>query len=127
MNTPNPEQRAAAPATGLASEVAALRGRVADLQTAYENAQLSEAAMRLAITDLRCELNRPLSVLVLRVDLMLQEATEHGLPLNVVEDLTVLQRHLERLCRVEEVAVAAAEPDRGGLFDLNAILRDTGG
>jgi two-component system, NtrC family, sensor kinase len=122
---PNPGQRTGAPASALASELAALRGRVADLQTACEKAQLSEAAMRLAIAGLRRELNGPLSVLVLRVDLLLQEAAEHELPLNVVKDLAVLQRHLERLCRVEEVAAAAAEPDRGGLFDLNAILRDT--
>ena len=68
--------------------------------------------MRLAIVGLRRELNGPLSVLLLRVDLMLQEAVEHALPLNVVEDLAVLQRHLERLCRVEKVAVAAAEDRR---------------
>jgi two-component system, NtrC family, sensor kinase len=125
MNAPNPGQRTGAPASALASELAALRGRVADLQTACEKAQLSEAAMRLAIAGLRRELNAPLSVLVLRVDLLLQEAAEHELPLNVVKDLAVLQRHLERLCRVEEVAAAAAEPDRGGLFDLNAIIRAT--
>jgi hypothetical protein len=68
--------------------------------------------MRLAIEGLRRELNGPLSVLVLRVDLMLQDAVEHELPLNVVEDLTVLQRHLERLCQVEKVAADAAEDKR---------------
>ena len=73
--------------------------------------------MRQAIVGLRRELNGPLSVLLLRVDLMLQEAAEHELPLDVVEDLAVLRRHLDRLCRVEEVAVAAAELDRGGRFE----------
>jgi hypothetical protein len=71
--------------------------------------------MRLAITGLRRELNGPLSVLVPRVDLMLQEAEEHELPPTVLEDLAVLQRHLERLCRVDEAAAAAIVlPGRNG-------------
>jgi hypothetical protein len=99
------------------SELACLRQRVAELQAAHEKARASEAAMRLAIVGLRRALNGPLSVLLLRVDLMLQEAAEHELPLSVVEDLAVLRRHLDHLCRVEEVAVAAAELERGGRFD----------
>jgi signal transduction histidine kinase len=112
-------------ASALADEVAVLRRRVADLQTACDEAQLSKAAMRLAIAGLRRELNGPLSVLVPRVDLMLQEAEERELPRTVLEDLAVLQRHLERLCRVAEV-LAAAEPDRGGLVDLNAVRANPG-
>jgi signal transduction histidine kinase len=105
-----------------ADEIAALRSWVAGLQTACDEAQRSEAAMRLVIAGFRRELNGPLSVLVPRVDLLIQEAEEHELPLTVREDLAVLQRHLERLCRLEQqVVVAAAEPDRDGLVDLNAI------
>lgn len=83
--------------------------------------------MRLAVAGLRRELNRPLSVLIPLVDLVLLEAEERGLPPAVLKDLAVLQRHLERLCRAAEVAVPAAVPDldKDGLFDLDALLRDT--
>lgn len=108
-----------------AGEVGGLRRRVADLLTACEKAKLSETAMRLAIAGLRSELNEPLSVLVPLVDLMLLEAEERELPRTVLEDLAILQRHLQRLCRAAEAVVTVDEPDRGGLFDLNAVLRDT--
>jgi hypothetical protein len=57
---------------------------------------------------LRSELIGPLSVLVPLVGLMLLEAQEHGLPAAFLEDLAVLQRHLERLCRAAEVAIPTA-------------------
>jgi signal transduction histidine kinase len=98
---------------------------MADLQTAREKALLSEAAMRLALAGLKRELNGPLSVLVLRVDLMLQEAEPHELPNIVQDDLAVLQRHLERLRRAEALVAAAVEADREGVFDLNTVLRST--
>jgi hypothetical protein len=80
MNAPNPGEGMVTAASALADEVAVLRRRVADLQTACDEAQLGKAAMRLAIAGLRRELNGPLSVLVPRVDLMLQEAEERELP-----------------------------------------------
>ena len=83
--------------------------------------------MRLAIAGLRREINRPLSVLVPLVDLVLLEAEERGLPLAVLKDLAVLWRHLERLRRAAEVAMPAAVPDldKDSLFDLDALLWDT--
>jgi signal transduction histidine kinase len=105
-------------------ELGELRRRVLDLQTAYETAQRSEAAMSLAIAGLRRGFNEPLSVLVPLVDLMLLEAEDRRLPLAVLADLATLRRHLERLCRAAAV-VSVDAPDRGGLFDLNAVLRET--
>jgi hypothetical protein len=119
MAAPNAERRTGPSETTLAGEVAALQRRVADLQTACEKAQRSEAAIRLAIAGLRSGLNGPLSVLVARVDLMLLEAGDRGFPVSALEDLLMLQRHLERLCRAAEVVIPVDEPDRDGLFDLN--------
>jgi hypothetical protein len=115
-NAPDAEQRTGSPESTLAGEVARVRR---DLQTAYEKAQLRGAAMRLAIAGLRSGLNRPLSVLVPLVDLMLLEAEERELPLGVREDLATLQRHLERLCRAAEVVVPVDEPDGSRQLDLN--------
>jgi hypothetical protein len=120
-NAPGAEQSTSPSESMLAGEVARLRR---DLQTAYEEAQRSGAAMRLAIAGVRSGLNRPLSVLVPLVDLMLLEAEERELPLGVRKDLAVLQRHLDRLCRAAEVVVPVDEPDRGGPFDLNGDRAD---
>ena len=119
MAAPNVEQRTGPPESTLAGEVAGLRRQVADLQTACEKARLSEDAMRLAFASLRSGLNEPLSVLVPFVDLMLLEAEERKLPPIALEDLAMLQRHLERLCRAAAIVVPVVEPDRDGLFDLN--------
>jgi hypothetical protein len=97
------------PDSTLGGELADLRRRVADLQTACEKAQRSEAEMRLAIASLRSELNQTLGVLVPLVDLMLLEAEERGFPPADLKDLAVLQRHLERLCREAEVAIPALD------------------
>jgi signal transduction histidine kinase len=105
-------------------ELGELRRRVLDLQTAYETARRSEAAMSLAIAGLRRRFNEPLSVLVPLVDLMLLEAEDRLLPLAVLADLATLKRNLERLCRAAAVA-SVDEPDREGLFDLNVVLRET--
>jgi signal transduction histidine kinase len=124
MSAPGPGPQTNTSESALA-EVSALRKRMADLQTACEKALLSEAAMSLALAGLKRELNGPLSVLVLRVDLMLQEAEQHELPDIVQDDLALLQRHLERLRRVEAFVAATVEADRDGLFDLNTVLRST--
>jgi hypothetical protein len=50
---------------------------------------------------------------------MLLEAGDRGFPVSALEDLLMLQRHLERLCRAAEVVIPVDEPDRDGLFDLN--------
>jgi two-component system NtrC family sensor kinase len=59
------------------------------------------------------------------IDLMRMEALERDLPRTVSEDLAVLRRHLERVCQAAEVLVPFDELQRGGLCDLNAVLRDT--
>jgi signal transduction histidine kinase len=83
--------------------------------------------MRLIMTGLGHELNEPLSVLVSRIDLMRMEAEEQALPHLVVEDLAVLQRHVERLGRIVKVVLALAEPGRSERtpLDLNGVLRET--
>ena len=78
--------------------------------------------MRLAIAGLRGELNGPLSVLVLLVDVMLLEAEERELPLTDREDLVMLQRHLQRLCRAADVVVPADEPDSAGAGTTSIVL-----
>jgi hypothetical protein len=120
-NAPGAEQRTDSSESTLAGEVARLSR---DLQTAYEKAHLRGAAMRLAIAGLRSRLNRPLSVLVPLVDLMLLEAEERELPLGVGEDLATLQRHLECLCRAAEVVVLVDEPDGSRQLDLNGYRAD---
>lgn len=72
-----------------------------------------------SMASFRRELNRALSVLVVRVDLMLLDAEQHDLPPNVLEDLAVLQRHLERLRRLEAFLADTAEPDRGPRIELD--------
>jgi two-component system NtrC family sensor kinase len=127
MSAQKPGRRAGATASPLAREVAALRSRVTDLEAARAEAQQRESAMRLTMAGLGHELNGPLSVLVSRIDLMRLEAQERVLPLPVLDDLTVLQRHVERLARVVRVVLALAasgHPERA-LVDMNAVLRET--
>jgi two-component system, NtrC family, sensor kinase len=125
VGKPRPPRGTSAPA--LAREVAILRGRVADLGTECAEARVREASIRLAMTSLGHELNGPLSVLVSRIDLMREEANEHGLPRTVVEDLAVIQRHVERLGRLVGVMLTHAEPGQTerALIDLNGVVRET--
>ena len=122
-----PGRRAGAIASPLACEVAALRSQVTDLEAACAEAQQRDSALRLTMVCLGHELNGPLSVLVSRIDLMRLEAQERVLPLPVLDDLTVLQRHVERLGRVVRVVLALAAPGRPerALVDLNAVLLET--
>jgi len=109
----------------LADELAALRSRLSDLQAACEMARSSEVTMRRAMENLGEALVRPLSILVPLVDLMSLEAEEWSLSRTVLEDLAVVRRHLERVCRAAEAVVSIDNAESGGQCDLNAIVRDT--
>lgn len=127
MSVGSPGRVEGASASALAGEVAILRKRVADLDTALAEARSRETAMRLAMVNLGHELNGPLSVLVSRIDLMRMEAEELALQRAAVEDLAVLQRHVERLDRLVRVMLthAGSGQTERALIDLNGVLRET--
>jgi CheY-like chemotaxis protein len=107
---PEPVSAEGAVAAKLAQEVAALRKRVADLETVCAEVHQREEAMRLTVMALGHELNGPLSVLASRIELMRWEAEERALPRPVLEDLAVMERHVERLGRLVKIVLDPARP-----------------
>ncbi len=73
------------------------------------------------------ELNNPIGIISSRIELMLQEAEERQLPLQVREDLKVLHRHSQRVARIARglLSFARQSPGDRRLFDLNQIVDET--
>jgi PAS domain S-box-containing protein len=85
------------------------------------------AALGTLSAGLAHELNNPIGIISSRIDLMLQEAEELGLPPQVRQDLEVLHRHSQRVARITRglLSFARQSPGDRGLLDLNGVVEDT--
>jgi PAS domain S-box-containing protein len=85
------------------------------------------AALGTLSAGLAHELNNPVGIISSRIDLMLQEADELGLPPQVRQDLEVLHRHSQRVARIARglLSFARQSPGDRGLLDLNRVIEDT--
>jgi PAS domain S-box-containing protein len=73
------------------------------------------------------EINNPIGIMTSRIELMLEEADEAGLPASIRDDLAVLQRNAERVGRITQALTSFARP-AGALkkpTDLNAVAQET--
>jgi PAS domain S-box-containing protein len=73
------------------------------------------------------ELNNPIGIISSRIELMLQEATSQPLPDQVVEDLQVLHRNIQRVTTIARglLSFARQAPDETGPVDINAVVEET--
>jgi len=72
------------------------------------------------------EVNNPIGIITSRIELMLMEAEEHGLPSAVIEDLRVLHRHALRVTDIAAklLTFARETPADRQPIDINAVVTD---
>src|SRR5688572_20410272 len=72
------------------------------------------------------EVNNPIGIITSRIELMLMEAEEHGLPSAVVDDLRVLHRHALRVTDIAAKLLTFARdtPVDRQPIDINAVVTD---
>ena len=72
------------------------------------------------------EINNPVGIMSSRIELMLIEAREHGLPDTVVDDLKVLHRHAMRVTDIASklLTFARETPADRQAVDVNAVVTD---
>jgi PAS domain S-box-containing protein len=72
------------------------------------------------------EVNNPIGIIASRIELMLLEAPDHGLPSAVVSDLEVLHRHATRIAAITQklLSFARQSPSEHTTVDLNAVVRE---
>lgn len=73
------------------------------------------------------EINNPMGILNSRIEVMLMEAPDRGLPADVIEDLHVLHRNVARVSRIAQglLSFARGTPTARARVDLNEIVEDT--
>jgi PAS domain S-box-containing protein len=73
------------------------------------------------------ELNNPLGIISSRIEIMLMESQDHGLPARVVEDLEVVHRNIQRVTRLGQAlrAFSRQSPQQRVPVDLNAVVDET--
>jgi PAS domain S-box-containing protein len=73
------------------------------------------------------ELNNPIGIISTRVELMLQDAAGQPLPAQVVEDLQVLRRNIQRVMAIAKglLSFARHAPDESQAVDVNAVIVET--
>jgi len=73
------------------------------------------------------ELNNPIGIISTRLELMLDEAQSHVLPEEVVEDLNVLYRNIQRVSRIARglLSLAKQSTEEPRKFDLNSVIEET--
>jgi protein-histidine pros-kinase len=73
------------------------------------------------------EINNPIGIMTSRIELMLEEAGEAGMPASMRDDLAVLQRNAERVGRITQALTSFARP-AGSVrrpTDLNVVAEET--
>jgi PAS domain S-box-containing protein len=72
------------------------------------------------------EVNNPVGIITSRIELMLMEAEEHGLPSAVIEDLRVLHRHALRVTDIAAklLTFARETPADRQPIDINTVVTD---
>jgi PAS domain S-box-containing protein len=73
------------------------------------------------------EINNPIGIMTSRIELMLEEAEESGLPRGVRDDLAVLQRNAQRVGRITQALTSFARrgPAVKRPTDINAVAEET--
>ena len=73
------------------------------------------------------EINNPIGIITSRIELMLIDATEHGLPSTVVEDLHVLHRNAMRVADIAQrfLSFARQSPTERTPVELNRVVAHT--
>jgi PAS domain S-box-containing protein len=73
------------------------------------------------------EINNPIGIMASRIELMLEDAEESGLPAAVREDLAVLQRNAQRVGRITAglLTFARRPPGTKRPTELNAVVEET--
>ena len=101
------------------------RDRLALEQAARRGEKL--AALGTLAAGLAHELNNPIGIMSSRIELMLLEAEEHGLPAATREDLGVLHRHAQRVARIASGLLSFARQSSGERMpvDLNHVVMET--
>lgn len=99
--------------------------RVALERSVQESEKL--AAVGTLAAGLAHEINNPIGIMISRIELMLVEADELGLPAPVQQDLEVLQRNARRVSRITQglLSFARRAPGVKEPIDLNLVVDDT--
>ncbi len=73
------------------------------------------------------EINNPIGIIAARIELMLEEGPERGLPAEVLEDLSVLHRNALRVARIARsfLSFARQSPVHRGPVELNHVIEET--
>ena len=74
------------------------------------------------------ELNNPIAIIATRIELMLQDVPSQPLPNQVIEDLQVLHRNVQRVARIAKglLSFARHAPEEPGPVDVNSVTRVVG-
>jgi hypothetical protein len=94
-------------------------------ETLYQTEKL--AALGTLAAGIAHEMNNPLGIMTSRIEIMLMEAQEHGLPAAVVEDLGVLHRASQRVARIASSlrSFARQSPEEHAPIDVNLVVEET--
>ena len=94
-------------------------------ETLYQTEKL--AALGTLSAGIAHEMNNPLGIITSRIELMLLEAEEQGLPAHVVEDLQVLHRASQRVAKIAASlrAFARQSPSERAPIELNVVVEET--
>ncbi len=70
------------------------------------------------------EINNPIGIITSRIELMLEDATHAGLPVEMQEDLKVLRRNADRVARIARslLSFARKAPGQKAPLDLNTVV-----
>jgi PAS domain S-box-containing protein len=73
------------------------------------------------------EINNPIGIISTRVELMLQDATLRPLPPDVLDDLEVLHRNIERVVKIAKglLSFARQAPEPPGPVDVDRVIDET--
>lgn len=106
-----------------------LQKSIEQLNKTQEQLVISErlAAAGQLSANLAHEINNPIGVILSRLEWLLLEAEEQGLPQQVIEDMQVIANHTERIARTTKglLSFSRQTVDRMSPLDLNSIIIET--
>jgi PAS domain S-box-containing protein len=112
-----------------------IEGVVLHMENLTERVRLEEsvqeaeklAAVGTLAAGIAHEINNPIGIMTSRIELMLEEADESGLPPAVRDDLAVLQRNAQRVGRITQALLSFARRGPGGKgpVALGAVVEET--
>lgn len=106
-----------------------LQKSIEQLNKTLEQLVISErlAAAGQLSANLAHEINNPIGVILSRLEWLLLEAEEYGLPQQVIEDMQVIANHTERIAKTTKGLLSFSRQtlDRMSPLDLNTIIIET--